>query len=351
MTSRRELTGIAPVSVTTILRIEGLAALLAALVAYQAIGGNWWLLAALILAPDLAMLGMLIAPKHAAQIYNLAHTYTLPAILAAMDQPSIDGVNTWFVSKATAEIGLKVAVSGLGGDELFGGYGTFHDIPRIQRAMRWTAPFPPLGRALRRAAQPLLDLVPGVHPKLAGLAEYGGSIAGAYLLKRGLFMPWELPSLLPHDVAREGLQRLAPVERIERLMQPRPRHAFAQVATLEACQYMRNQLLRDTDWASMAHSLEVRVPLVDHELLTRLASLIVQSPQLDAKARLAESPHRALPAEVRAHTKTGFSTPLARWLPELPELDAWRRVPSLAKPQCPWARRYAYAVGSGVFSA
>jgi asparagine synthase (glutamine-hydrolysing) len=274
----------------------------------------------------------------------------LPAILAAMDQPSIDGINTWFVSKATSELGLKVAVSGLGGDELFGGYGTFQEVPRFVRAMRWAAPFPALGRTLRRAATPVLSKVPAVHPKLAGLAEYGGSMAGAYLLKRGLFMPWELAELLPADIVQQGLQRLAPVERLERLLQPRPRQAFAQVATLEACQYMRNQLLRDADWASMAHSLEVRVPLVDHELLKRLAPLIVAGPKLDGKALLALSPRRALPDAVRTRRKTGFSTPVATWMRALPELEGWRGQPALEREHCPWARRLAFVLAGSMFA-
>ena len=80
-------------------------------------------------------------------------------------------------------------------------------------------------------------------------------------------MPWELPELLGPDLAREGLEQLDPINHIACTLAPDPVQPFARVATLEASLYMRNQLLRDTDWASMAHSLEVRVPLVDAELL------------------------------------------------------------------------------------
>ena len=100
------------------------------------------------------------------------------------------------------------------------------------------------------------------------MLEFGGSYAGAYLLRRGLFMPWELGDVLERDIVEQGLRRLAPLQPDRaRARAASTLGAYAKVATLEASLYMRNQLLRDTDWASMAHSLEVRVPLVDSVLL------------------------------------------------------------------------------------
>src|SRR5581483_8848873 len=156
----------------------------------------------------------------------------LPRILEAMDQPSIDGINTWFVSKAARELGLKVAISGLGGDELLAGYGSFRDIPRWVRWMRAPSRMPLLGTATRAIAQRLARLWGG-SPKAAGLLELGGTYAGAYLLRRGLFMPWELDRLLDPEVVRTGLERLAPLAAIDAELQPRPHSARAKVATLE----------------------------------------------------------------------------------------------------------------------
>src|SRR5262249_38417619 len=119
----------------------------------------------------------------------------LPRILQAMDQPSIDGINTWFVAKAARELGLKVAISGLGGDELFGGYPSFRDIPRWVGSLAAPARVPLLGRLARMAAVPLVEQFGG-SPKSAGMLELGGTYAGAYLLRRGLFMPWELHQVL-----------------------------------------------------------------------------------------------------------------------------------------------------------
>ena len=132
----------------------------------------------------------------------------LPAILDAMDQPSIDGINAWFVAKAANEAGLKVALSGIGGDELLAGYPSFDDLPRWRRLLGPLAAVPGLGRLSRIM---LRALAPGFcenHPKAAGLLEYSRSWADAYLLRRGLFLPYELGTLLDPAMVREGLRRL-----------------------------------------------------------------------------------------------------------------------------------------------
>src|SRR6516225_1488042 len=195
----------------------------------------------------------------------------LPKILEAMDQPTIDGLNTWFVSKAARELGLKVAISGLGGDELFGGYPSFRDVPLCVRALAVPARIPALGDLIQLLLTSVFSQ--SLNPKTAGLLKYGGSYAGAYFLRRGLFMPWELKAVIGADTARLGLRRLNPIRHVESRMKPKPRTSFGRIAVLESSLYMRNQLLRDTDWASMAHSLEVRVPLVDVKLLSQFASI------------------------------------------------------------------------------
>lgn len=232
----------------------------------------------------------------------------LPRILNAMDQPSIDGINTWFVSKAAHEAGLKVAISGLGGDELFAGYPSFRDVPRWVRRLRPFHFLPPLPRLSRLIAANAGGAF-GIHPKLASLFELGGTYPGAYLLRRGVYMPWELDALADREFVARGLERLAPLEAIANALTPAPRTPQAKVAALEASLYMRNQLLRDTDWASMAHSLEVRVPLVDSVLLGKCAPLAGLS-----KSLLAASPTTKLPPSIVARSKTGFRTPILDWM-------------------------------------
>ena len=260
-------------------------------------------------APLAEEVARLYGTRHTTRIVTQAEFEAdLPRILEAMDQPSIDGINTWFVAKAARELGLKVAVSGLGGDELFGGYPSFRDIPRWVALLAAPARVPLLGRIARMAARPLAGAL-GRHPKLAGIMELGGSWAGAYLLRRGLFMPWELGQVLAPDVAAEGLRRLAPLRLIADALRPRPRSAHGKVAALETSLYMRNQLLRDTDWAGMAHGLEVRTPLADAVLLRKVAAAGAAAGwwRRDIpKAGLALSPGRPLPDRVLRRAKTGF---------------------------------------------
>ena len=239
-----------------------------------------------------------------------------PRIFAAMDQPSIDGINTWFVSKAAHELGLKVVVSGLGGDELFGGYPSFSQVPRLASIMRRPGALPFLPRATRRVASAFLAVRPRLSQKWAGVLEYGGSVEGAYLLRRGLFMPWELPSVMGKEMAREGLRQLDPLGWLSGKLQPRPGSDFGKLAVLELTAYMGNQLLRDSDWASMAHSLELRTPLVDSVVLRDVAPHVIAMARdrINCKQLLAAAPKRPLPEAVTSRAKTGLSTPIAVWL-------------------------------------
>lgn len=234
----------------------------------------------------------------------------LPRVLAAMDQPSIDGVNTYFVAQAAASKGLKVAISGLGGDELFAGYSHFKDIPQLVRALSWSNRVPWAGRAFRLASAPIAKRI--TSPKYAGVFEYGSTYEGAYFLRRGLFMPWELEDALDPDMVRNGWLALNSIETLKTT------HAGIQggrlkVAALDMTWYMRNQLLRDVDWASMAHSLEVRTPFVDWHLLCELAPLL---PRINAprKADLARLPVRPLPEPILSRKKTGFGVPVRDWI-------------------------------------
>ena len=237
-----------------------------------------------------------------------------PRILAAMDQPTVDAVNSYFVSLAAARSGLKVAMSGTGGDELLGGYGTYRKVPWMVRLASGPSRLPLLPEALHRA---YLALTPKrsahISQKHGAVLKYGGDYAGAYLLKRAVFMPWELPELMGEEAAREGLERLDILGLIGKSLAPDPGQPFARMVALESTLYMRDQLLRDIDWAAMAHSLEVRVPYVEHHLLREIAPLLVAT-KGDRKRYLVAGPTKPLPPRVAHRGKTGFNVPVRQWV-------------------------------------
>jgi hypothetical protein len=149
-------------------------------------------------------------------------------------------------------------------------------------------------------------------PKYAGVLEYGGSYGGAYLLWRGLFMRWEFSRQFGKDFVRQGWTELQPVLRMNQYIAGLQR-GNTKLTALELGWYMRNQLLRDADWAGMAHSLEIRVLFVDSQLLKSLAPLLA-SPQPPGKQHIAHSPANPLPKQVLERRKTGFSIPVRQWL-------------------------------------
>jgi asparagine synthase (glutamine-hydrolysing) len=237
----------------------------------------------------------------------------LPSILEAMDQPSIDGINSWFVAKAARERGLKVALSGLGGDELLGGYPSFKDLPRWRRRYGAVARVPGAGLAARLAFRTFGRRFAAENPKAPSALALGGGWGAFYLLRRGLFMPSELADLMEPAQFRDGLRRLEAIAMLENALHPDPGSDMARVATLESRFYMGNQLLRDADWAGMAHSLEIRVPFVDAWLLRSVAPYFDHVAPPAGKQALSRTPERPLPAEVTDRPKTGFTVPVDRW--------------------------------------
>lgn len=232
-----------------------------------------------------------------------------PKVLAVMDQPSVDGFNTYVVSRVAHEAGFKVVLSGLGGDELFGGYTSFQSVPALARRARFLGRLP----GVSSAWDGFTRRIGGSRPKFAGLLRYGASIPGAYFVRRGMFLPEELPGVLGEELAVEGLLGADPVRAAEAAIAAAPIGVEPWIAVhlLESTLYMRNQLLRDADWASMAHSLELRVPFVDMRLRDEVASLGFEPARHAGKSAIVRAAGPGLPAVVGSRAKTGFGIPIA----------------------------------------
>lgn len=241
----------------------------------------------------------------------------LPDAVGALDQPSMDGINTYFVSWSARQAGLKVALSGLGGDELFGGYQTFSRTAHFDRMADLAGRFPGIMKSAVSAAAGGAAgrfTTGDAARKLTALWEEPQSLPDPFYFGRALFTPLQVAQLLTAEnnghraLWRDWLEASS--------TRARSLDSFAAVSCMEAESYMVNTLLRDTDSMSMAHSLEVRVPFLDHPLVEYVMRLPreLKLRKGRPKALLVDAVQDLLPAEVFHQSKRGFTFPWAEWL-------------------------------------
>ncbi|MFZ1156243.1 MAG: asparagine synthase (glutamine-hydrolyzing) [Candidatus Sulfotelmatobacter sp.] len=238
----------------------------------------------------------------------------IPNALRAMDLPTMDALNTYFVSRETRAAGVKVALSGLGGDEVFAGYSNFRTVPRMEQfANLWTH-VPRSARSPFASAFATLSRATDQNRKLTSLVRDNGRIPHPYFLSRMLFIPSQLDELLPSSTPEQAARAWS--EQKELLQRALPLDPVNRVSYLESRCYMLNTLLRDADFMSMSQGLEVRVPLIDH-LLAKTVLALPGAWKMNGrtpKNLLVQALENSLPPEIVHRTKRGFTLPFEHWL-------------------------------------
>jgi asparagine synthase (glutamine-hydrolysing) len=257
--------------------------------------------------------------RHVAELFGAEHheivlsehglLRLLPDALKAMDRPTMDGINTYVISKAVRESGITVALSGLGGDELFGGYPSFR---RVEQAQRLAL----LPDAFRKRAAHFGHLWMNGSTRRSKLWDLIGSDLSAcsvYRISRRLFAPDEIRALVPNSCPGEESSCALNVDPIN------------VIAEHELTGYMTHTLLRDTDQMSMAHGLEIRVPFIDPVVVSHVMRLPGKwkVEKNRPKALLLDTVGNLLPDEIWHRPKMGFTLPFSRWMTSAlaPELN------------------------------
>lgn len=242
----------------------------------------------------------------------------LPGALRAMDQPTGDGVNTYVVSGAVRARGITVALSGLGGDEIFGGYPSFARLMRVAGLGRAWGKSPAVLRRLAASAVRTMGGGSIAASKTAALVESDGEISSMFPVMRQLLSAADRESLLSNPLLERITEREDPYDRLlaEAFDDVPSSTSFARISFAEARTYMHDVLLRDTDQMSMAHALEVRVPLLDHELVDLVTSMPDDVKQSNGtpKRLLVESLGGLLPDTIVHRPKQGFTLPFDPWM-------------------------------------
>lgn len=241
----------------------------------------------------------------------------LPDILLAMDQPSIDGINTWYASKAASKLGLKVVFSGVGCDEIFFGYPLFKQIPILIKLISVISKIPGLVKLINV----FLILVSHINSNTRWRYTliWGKTVIGAWLLKRSILTHRDLIFLKNnYKISEDLINSLFNKKIFSNISQKPYKSIRLKLSQIESTIYLRNQLLRDSDWASMYHGVELRTPFVDVTLLNNLKDALFYFPFFNSKDPLISClTKKELPKSIIIKKKISFQTPVKQWIRDL----------------------------------
>jgi asparagine synthase (glutamine-hydrolysing) len=250
-----------------------------------------------------------VAAKHHDHIITYRDfIYNFDSILHNMDQPTNDGINTWFICKCAKENGIKSVLSGLGADELFGGYPSFDRIRKIQNLGKLSKEIIKSARFLKSTRLRRLYYLSFQSP------------VGEYLCLRGVYTPDIIARLLDIDIQTviDCLQNI-PLDDSIRYLNDEERASW-----FEINMYMQNQLLKDTDFMSMSHGVEVRVPFLDINFINLVTSIhpSIRYGEHQKKRLLIEAYREELPEEIWNRSKMGFTFPFQEWMRKNKEISS-----------------------------
>ncbi len=228
-----------------------------------------------------------------------------------MDMPTNDGFNNFLVSYLAKKNNSKIIISGVGGDELFSGYPSFQIIPKIIRILKYIPDNKLLKFLNKNVLYPALKKG-NFKTKYSGVLEYGRNISSSFFLVRSLFLPNEIKEIISDSAFRRGFDELNLFDNCKKDIEEFSDEKLS-IMYLEIKYYLCSKLLRDADWASMAHSVELRTPFVDWVFFNKIIPLLKLDKNINKKNTL-DCVKEKIPNEIYNRKKTGFTIPHEQYL-------------------------------------
>ena len=238
----------------------------------------------------------------------------LKSFFSKMDSPTNDGFNNYLVSYFAKKNNSKVIISGIGGDEFFSGYPSFKIIPKLTKSINYLPNSKFINNFFKKIVYPLLKKN-FLKTKYSNVYEYGRNLSSAFMLIRSIFLPFEIKELISPNIFKNGFEELNSLENLKKDIKDISNDRLS-IMYLEIEYYLCSKLLRDADWVSMAHSVELRTPFVDWFFFKKLLPILKSNININKKSLL-DCVKNHVPLELYNRKKTGFEIPHSKYLKKL----------------------------------